>query len=617
MRLIFHLLVIVSPLILSAQKNVKFGDVSLAELQLQVYDQDSSASAVVLYDKGEFKTNGEFTRHRRIKILTNAGKSYANLALNIPSKGNISAFVFNLENGQIVKEKLNNSSIYSEEIFDGFHIYKIFLPNVKVGSVIDIRYMHYGIPFEWRFQETIPVVYNELKLERTQYVIFEKQQRGFGEIEKIAENHYKAENVPAFVIEPNVSHYSNYITKFEFQLTKITVPGYFYENISTSWPSISEELMEHYRFGQIIENSGYLKDSIKIWNKKLTEDEKIHKAYYHMRDEISWNNQNRLFVSQFQNKKLKNEKQGSSADINLTLIAMLKAMDVEVYPVILSTRENGLLNPLIPNLWKVNYVLAYVITDKGGIYLDASDKNLVPGLIPQKCLNGNGWLILGSNDGQWVSLNSSNVAETYQMVNIFMTDVQSPVAEVSQKISSLKYLEWIKRYKEFESDDRFRIHLKDKFQVDVESYQSKIKPEKAIVTEVFNADLDEAIIDLGQELLLDPFVFCGFASNPFKSVDRTAPIDLVSKLRERSTINITLPDNLIVGELPKSEAISTLNKGIVFVVNYSQLGNKLQIQYTFEINETVFPQEDYQTLKNFYSHIIDKIEQPIRFVKKT
>lgn len=617
MKSIFITWVLFAPLFLYSQQQAKFGEVSKNELQMRVYEHDSSASAVVLFDKGHFSSEGKFTRHRRIKVLKNAGKSFANISLNVPSKGNISAYVFNLENGQIVKEKLTNSSIYEEEIFNGFHIYKIFIPNVKVGSVIDIRYIHYGIPYEWRFQETIPVAYNELKLERTQYVIYEKQQRGFGKIQEINENHFMVKNVPAYVIEPHVSHYSNYITKFEFQLTKITLPGYFYEKLSTSWPTISEKLMEHPRFGQVIKSSTVFKDSVKAWKKQLTTVQQLEKAYSYLQNEITWNKEEWLFSSRFLNKKLKNEKQGNSADINLTLISMLRKMGVEAYPVVLSTRDNGLLNPLIPNLWKLNYVIAYVVTEKGGMFLDATEKNLVPGLIPQRCLNGQGWIITDDNEGKWVSLEPSNIGETFQMINISLDESQSIVAKVSQKKSSLHYLSWLSDFNQFETDDRFKIHLEDRYDLDIDSYQSKVKSDKGVIMESLTANFDETATDLGQEILLDPFVFCGFLNNPFKSEERLAPIDLMAKSRERSTINITIPDNLVLAELPKSEAFSALEKGIVFVINYNQLGNKLQVQYNFEINKTLYSQQDYTILKNFYSHIIKKISNPIRLIKKT
>ena len=82
-------------------------------------------------------------------------------------KSFIDGYTFNMQNGALVKTKLENSQIYAEEIVQGFELYKVFFPDVKPGSVIDLEYSHAGLPFEWRFQDIIPVVFNELLVERT------------------------------------------------------------------------------------------------------------------------------------------------------------------------------------------------------------------------------------------------------------------------------------------------------------------------------------------------------------------------------------------------------------------------------------------------------------------
>src|SRR6187402_346217 len=59
----------------SAQKpEVKFGEVSLAEMNMTIYEKDTSAAAVILFDKGETFLDDErkvqFRRHIRIKFFT-------------------------------------------------------------------------------------------------------------------------------------------------------------------------------------------------------------------------------------------------------------------------------------------------------------------------------------------------------------------------------------------------------------------------------------------------------------------------------------------------------------------------------------------------------------------
>ncbi|MEL7121624.1 MAG: transglutaminase, partial [Bacteroidota bacterium] len=83
-KLLIPLLFLFSVVVLSAQEsNIKFGKVSKEELAMTIYPKDSSASAVILHDKGDL--NFDFAgndhgiileKHRRIKILKKAGFDY-------------------------------------------------------------------------------------------------------------------------------------------------------------------------------------------------------------------------------------------------------------------------------------------------------------------------------------------------------------------------------------------------------------------------------------------------------------------------------------------------------------------------------------------------------------
>ncbi len=144
-------------------QTASFGKVSIEELKMTTYEKDTAAEAVILSDIGKFDGQTlKFRRHLRVKVLKKSGLQWGNWIFNIPFKGEFKVFVFNLVNGQPVKEKAGNNEIYEEEVLNGFEVYKVFAPNVKVGSVIDIEYVHFGLPFEWWFQNRIPVVYNQL-----------------------------------------------------------------------------------------------------------------------------------------------------------------------------------------------------------------------------------------------------------------------------------------------------------------------------------------------------------------------------------------------------------------------------------------------------------------------
>jgi hypothetical protein len=133
---------IISPCV--AQKaGVKFGKIDVADLEMKAYDRDSTAHAVVLYERGYLDgVTSVFTRHRRVKVFTSAGTSQANFVIQTPAKSDISGYTYNLVNGQVVRTKLENSNIFKETIYAGLDVYKLFFPNVKPGSIIELEYSH-------------------------------------------------------------------------------------------------------------------------------------------------------------------------------------------------------------------------------------------------------------------------------------------------------------------------------------------------------------------------------------------------------------------------------------------------------------------------------------------
>ena len=618
-KLKYALLLIAIPLIGSSQMKVKFGKVSKEELEMKVYEKDSSADAVILFDKGNFVANTfKFTRHKRIKILKQSGTSRGNIVLNIPSKSFMRAFVFNLENGEIIKEKLQSASIYEEERVQGDYVYKLFLPNVKVGSVIELEYAHYGIPYEWRFQDLIPTVYSEVKIDNSPYLEYSKIQKGFETVNTIKGNQWVAKDVPAFNIEPHISHYSNYITKFEFQLISFTVPGRYTQLVSSTWEIVGRRLLEADRFGGIIKGSAFLNQKAKeLRESDLSLQEKIAAAYDFVKENMNWNKAMGVYGSHFVRDNFTKTHSGSVADINLVLVALLKKMDIDANPVILSTRSNGLLTVFSPSLWRINYVL--VQDGENSILLDATEKDLMPGMIPERALNGQGWVVLSTNSGKWVDLYPKKPSEIKQYVQIAIKEDGAHEAIVNQSRTGYHYQNWLKEYKSSDGDEGYsRMLESDMDNLTMLDYEvSKHQKEKSSSTEKLTVDIYDYVDDLGNELILNPYIICHLLENPYKGEERKYPVDIAFPSKQSALINVKLPENFIVGEVPEPMSIKLPGGGASFLFQCKQLGQSLQISYKFQLNKVIYTEEEYPMLRNFYSIAIKKLNESIQITKKT
>lgn len=181
-KILTSILICLSLLMLSnlqAKEPIKFGKVSVEELQMTQCAYDSTAPAIVLCDYGEFNpTAFTFYRILRIKILNKEGLDMASQVFSGNDIQGIRGKTYNLVNDKIESEKLSNESIFKERVTEDRYRYRIAMPNVKVGSVFEICYTLKGLPDVWKFQWKVPAQWSELYLPPSENVNFRKNFSG-------------------------------------------------------------------------------------------------------------------------------------------------------------------------------------------------------------------------------------------------------------------------------------------------------------------------------------------------------------------------------------------------------------------------------------------------------
>jgi len=602
-----------------SQKKLSLEKVTMEEMQMTSYPEDSTADAVILMDIGRLDGNNlTFTRKRRIKILKKSGMDWGNQRFNTPTKGDFKVVTYNLVDGEIQTEKANSKSIHEEKIVDDFEIYKVFAPNVRVGSVIDITYSHLGPPLEWRFQERIPIVANELILEHTDYIRFSKTHFGFQPIETISPYQWRCQKMPAFHPEPFMSTYENYITKFEIQIESIGRPGYNYFEYSTTWKAVANNLLRAWSFWGI-DSPVLLNDfAKKTKGSTLTTKEKIQAAYDYIQANMKWDGNSALYCSRDFRERFQNTHTGTSADINLLLVALLNKMDITTYPVALSTRSNGMVVPFSAAISKLNYVVSYVQHEDIEMFIDATLTNVAtPGILPARCLNGNGLLVKKDNE-QWLELNKSFNSAKRQYVNITM-DPSGPVtAKVFNDYVGYGFLDWADKVKANNNDAEIMKNSVQKENPDltITKYEvSKIDPKTVAGKETIELDMTNQLIDAGGEFIFNPFVMFEYQQNPFKSEDRKYPVDLNYPRDFSSTISVAIPKGFSVKSMPESIKFNNPDGSASFVYMASSTASAMQFRVVLKINKHIFTESEYKDLRLFFSEVVKKLNTPIELSK--
>ncbi|MBN1145076.1 MAG: DUF3857 domain-containing protein [Bacteroidales bacterium] len=596
----------------------RFGKVDPADLEMKVYDLDTTAEAVILCDYGEFNTNTfQFTRLKRIKVLKKEGLDQVNGVYNISGSGLIKGMTYNLVDGEIVESKLKNESIFKEQILGDNYRYRVTMPDVRVGSIVDIQYSFPLLPNEWRFQDRIPVRWSELRIPESPYVTFQKSFFGFLPLYVNESGRWVGRNMPALHDEPYMNSLTNYLNKVEIELSNITLPNYskFY---TSSWDAVNDYLLHHSRFGEKMSMALFLTEDVKtIEAMNLAELDKMKAACNLVKQKIKWNEEESLYAYTDLNLVYK-KGSGNSAEINLTLVMLLKKLGFNAFPVALSTRENGLISPVFPTIDKLNYVIAGVKHGEKNYLFDATEPYLNPELLPFRVLNGRGRIINDKLSG-WIEIKPESAQRETVLCNMKLEETGEMAGTISYTDSDYEAFYFRKNFKSYNSQDEYIQDIESSFPgVTINSSSFKnIDSVASPVTEKYEVSLTGYASNLGEMISINPLLIEKKESNPFKMENRKYPIDYGHPIKNRYIITISLPDGYEVSELPKSCNLVLPDKAASFVYLAKQNGNTIQLTAIFEINKTLFLENEYQLLKEFYNQVISKHAEVIILKKVT
>jgi hypothetical protein len=655
----------------SQKPPVKFGDIQIEDLKMTQFENDSSASAVVLADYGESsieynQTEGQFVlrfeRIQRIKILTKDGLEYANFTISLYHSGGdnekisgLKAVTYNLENGKIVETKMKNDGVFNEKFDNNIDFTKITLPNVKEGSIVEITYrINSDFLFnfqDWEFQRTIPVILSEYRATIPEYFNYDKYMQGYISLSANEKNvvpasitiiskersggreaiqttfssdkidyqetkfRWVAQNVPAFKPEPHITSSSDYISKINFELAYTKFPNQGIKRYMGSWDDINKLFSESEDFGMVVTSNGYLKKIAEEVTAGIAEPEqKVTAIVNYVKQTVLWDGKNRKYLSQ-PLKRILDEKKGSSADINLLLACMLDKVGIDVNPVLLSTRDHGFVRETTPISSQFNYVICLASVGDKSLLLDATEKLLPIGMLPERCLNGNGFVV-SKNGFQWVSLQSKIKSRIF--VNADLTLTSSADLTGKLQIDRTGYDALASRKKYFSKDEEEYVkdfigsRSWDISKTEIENTKEIHQPLK----EKYELKVSEQIMSAGNVLYLNPLLLHRIDANPFKLENREYPVDFSSPFERVFMCRINLPEGYRVDELPQPKAMALPENAGRYTYSVTQTGSILNIISNFQINKSIFTQTEYPNLREFYNQVVAKQAEQIVIKKK-
>jgi len=618
----------------------KFGDIDKHNLELLYCPIDSSAPAYYIFDWGEayfdFNTGDiMLLYHARIKIVNSKGFSRGNVtlsyAVNDPIK-HLKAATYNLVDGKIEVTRVDNSMIFKEKVIEDERKMKISFPDIRDGSIIEYSYLKnagdvYNL-VPWTFQSDIPVLYSEFNLripDQLQYkfisdgyeTVDDFTRKGFvdrGTVQS-TEYHWVMRNIPALKEEPYMPPLDNYYSRLSFELSSITIPGKSYQEISKTWKGVEKELKENTSFYLMPDQWKFLKDSATALTDPDNDLNTIRAIHGFIGRHVKWDGTAAVFASNTASHTYK-AGSGNTADINLMLIGLLRQAGFSAYPVILSTRDNGIIrNHKVPVLSKFNYTMAWARKDGREYLLDATQPLLHPAMIPPVCVNGKGRVI--SDSSHWVSLDQPLGYSESLLYNFKVDGAGTLTGKMNISRKGYKAFAVRKFVEEQGRDKLLEKRKSDHGDWDISAWKLKNEKDPSLpLLEEITCTINGKITEMGDILVLNPLIDPEWKENPFKEEKRIFPVDFLAPRVKKSILIYTLPEGYTVDELPKSLRISTPDKMITYTYAAQTRGNMVQILSSLVIKKAVFNQDEYSGLKSFFNEVLSKQAEQIILKKK-
>ena len=644
----------------AVEPNMKYGKPSKEELEMEVYDKDTTASAVCLIREGEsyftYKDGFQLTTEYwvRIKILKSEGVEYADVSIPYYAPDDrskeqdvlldLKGCSYNLEKGKVEKTSLKKDLVSDERISPFYKVRKFSLSNVRKGSVIEYSYKITSAYFShienWMMQEEIPVVHNRYVVTIPDVFIFNIEYRGKNLIRVERENStisavssvesgpskvssnfripagqyiFTVHELPALrQDEPFCWCPEDYRVQVSFDLQGTNFPGEGYKPYSKNWADVDKVLLdsEHQGFGKwlrlttpfVVESQNAIEKLKQEYGETPPFEEKVKAAFELLKSQLAWNGNYGFYCDNID--KVVKQKSGTNADLNFIFISILKGFGLKAYPVALSRRSLGRLPVSFPTFQKFNsFVVAiYNPEKKDFVYLDSSIPIFMFGVLPAELAVDKGRLLAMDvpEEKRWVNLMQiSN--------NMLAVRIQASVVDGKLKghrqASMLGQYSMEYRWKKQRGEmlpclDNGNFSFSNVQLTEPENRFNGALQEEAD----FEKDLEQA----GDMLYVNPMIFKQLTQSPYVQTKRVLPVEFDYPYQVNLTCELKLPEGYQVEEMPQGCRVMTEDNLLQFNYWISREDRTVYLKYEFQVKTHELPADRYAQLQEIWNRAVEK-----------
>ncbi len=525
---------------------------------------------------------------------------------------NVKATAFNLEGKKVVKTPLKRGATKTTKIDDHHYQLEFTVPDVKEGTVIEYEYKIHSQLFwelhDWYAQCEIPVVYAKLDMNIPNYLIFNVEDHGIQRLTYTCTQgsiQYKVESDPlANPMYVNTNHYvfegrnlmglpkddyvwcvKDYWAGITAELKEYRMRGMNQMDYAKTWPQIDEMILNSDDLGIHMNDHSPLAKELKEAKIEEIADqrERAVAVYKLVMSKVKWNGKYEL--SPVLSSETVNKGEGTNADINLLLLQSLHDVGLNAAPVMLRTRDLGLLPYNFPSISKfTTFIVGIILPTGGNVYLDASSRYESLNCLPEVMLVEKARLVRKDNKSHWVNLQKVSKTETNTVIDATLSADGVLTGKQTTRLT----------VGEYKSDPTETAYNK---QGQVTDGVIRICP--------FPDNLIER-----SAFPLRP------TEDVFTEETRKMPVEFPCIGSNRVVINISLPEGYAVDGEPKNTTVTSPDKGIEGRIQTAIYVDRVQLTCQFNITKIGHPKENYPDLRQIFDMLSQYTSEQLVVKKK-
>lgn len=530
---------------------------------------------------------------------------------------NVKATAFNLEGKKVVKTPLKRGAVKTTKIDDHHYQVEFTVPDVKEGTVIEYEYKIHSQLFwelrDWHAQCEIPVVYAKLDMNIPNYLIFNVEDHGIQRLTYTCTQgtlQYKVESDPlATPMWVNTNHYvfegrnlmglpkddhvwcvQDYWAGITSELKEYRLRGMNQMDYAKTWQQIDEMVLNSDDLGIHMNDHSPLSKELKEAKIEEIADlrERAVAVYKLVMGKVKWNGKYEL--SPALSSETVKAGEGTNADINLLLLQSLHDVGLNAAPVMLRTRDLGMLPYNFPTIRKFStFIVGIILPTGGNVYLDASSRYESLNCLPEVMLVEKARLVRKDNKSHWVNLQKVSKTETNTVIDATLTADGTLSGKQTTRLS----------VGEYKSDPTETAYNK---QGQVTDGVISICPFPDKLIERFTSPWG------GREGVS--------LENAFAAETRMMPVEFSCIGSNRMVINISLPEGYAVDGEPKNTTVTTPDKGIEGRIQTAIYVDRVQLTCQFNITRLAHPKEDYADLRQIFDMLNQYTNEQLVIKKK-